>query len=193
MPYPRLLCTAALLLAACSEQASKYNGTPNVPETNVTELTPAEQVPPAVAAPSPTPGAPSPTGETGSGDGSQIRLLPLEADDAKGLEGELACSFSADGEKNSILLGRADVGAGARAFAVVRNAGVRESLSSADAGGFSAMARGVTFGGKGLTVRITRKARIETGAESSAHRAVLLVQRADGAERRFEGLWSCGP
>ncbi|ATY34097.1 hypothetical protein CVN68_20830 [Sphingomonas psychrotolerans] len=66
-------------------------------------------------------------------------------------------------------------------------------LAGTAEGGFGAMEKGAVFGGKGLTVRITRLARLDTGNESTAHRASLVAQRSDGAERRFEGVWNCGP
>jgi len=192
MRYIRLLYAAPLLLAACSDRAA-------APEAeNVATATSAAPIAANRAEPLSEPGpvstekavAPSPT--TG-GDGSQIQLATLQPDDAEGLEGELGCAFAESRGGPALLVGRADVGKAARAFAVVRNGGVRETLSGTAAGGFGAMEKGLSFGGKGLMVRVTPHARLATGDESVAQRASLLVQRGDGAERRFEGLWTCGP
>lgn len=192
MHYIRLLYAAPLLLAACSDRAAAPAA------ENLAATDPAAPLVENRAEPAPQPGptandkaiAPSPT--TG-GDGSQIRLAALQPDDAEGLEGELGCAFAERRGGPSLLVGRADVAKAARAFAVVRNGGVRETLAGTAAGGFEAMEKGLTFGGKGLTVRVTPQGRLVTGDESVAQLASLLVQRGDGAERRFEGLWTCGP
>jgi hypothetical protein len=42
-------------------------------------------------------------------------------------------------------------------------------------------------------VHITPQGRFDTGDESVAQQASLRVQRADGAERSFTGVWTCGP
>jgi hypothetical protein len=195
MLQPRLLSAALLFIAACSQEPIADNRAIGSAPTDNGQPAAAPAPSAAAATPTsePTPEASPVANETIGGDGSQIRLLPLEAGDAEEIEGELACSFSADGARAAILIGRADVGKDARAFAAVRNAGVLETLAGTATGGFGAMEKGASFAGKGLTVRITRQARLQTGDESSAHRAVLLAQRADGAERRFQGIWTCGP
>ncbi|WP_436828303.1 hypothetical protein [Sphingomonas sp. DT-207] len=189
----RLACAVPLLLAACSDPAptsASQNTTVTGPAPPLVENT---AVPEAEATPEvqPTPGNGSV--ETVGGDGSQIVLAPLDAGDSEGLDGELGCSFAERKDAPSLLIARADVGKEARPFAAVRNAGVLERLAATAAGGFGAMEKGLTFGGKGLTVRVTPEARVPTGDESVAQRATLLVQRADGAERRIAGLWTCGP
>lgn len=195
MPVSRLFCAAVSPFAvACSPQPAEQEGGVNA-ATNLAAAAPSAQASPAAAE---TPALPVPDpsplpGETVGGDGSAIRLATLQPDDASGLEGELACSFAASGAQGTILLGRADVGKEARAFAVVRNAGVLERLAGTQLGGFGAMEKSATFGGKGLTIRVTPQGRLETGNESVAQRAELLVQRADGAERKIEGIWTCGP
>jgi hypothetical protein len=191
MRYIRLFYAAPLLLAACSDRAAAPEAENLAATDSAAPLVEnrAEPPPPAPTA-SDKAIAPSPT--TG-GDGSQIRLAALQPDDAEGLEGELGCAFAERRGGPSLLVGKADVGKQARAFAVVRNGGVRETLAGTAAGGFGAMEKGLTFGGKGLTVRVIPQGRLATGDESVAQRAALLVQRGDGAERRFEGLWTCGP
>lgn len=193
----RLACAVPLLLAACSDRGAApaaQNETSVAAETSATPM-PAEPV--AVATPSPSPSA-AEVGDANSaatvgGDGSGIVLAPLRPDDAKGLDGELGCGFAERRGGPSLLVGRADVGSEARAFAVVRNGGVLERLASTATGGFGAMEKGPTFGGKGLTVRITPEGGNLVKGESVARRATLLVQRGDGAERRIQGLWHCGP
>lgn len=194
MPRIRLLYAAPLLLAACSDRAA-----PPAPE-NLTATDPAAPVAENRAEPAPRPSpsvseSPAKPGAspTVGGDGSQITLAALRPGDAEGLEGELGCSFAESRGGPSLLVGRADVGKQARAFAVIRNGGVRETLAATATGGFGAMEKGLGFGGKGLAVRITPQARLATGDESVAQHATLRVQRGDGAERSFEGLWTCGP
>jgi len=194
MLYSRLLYAAPLLLAACSDPT-----TPPVAENNIatqsTAAAPpaenrAEPAPPSLAAPE----APAEPGNaTIGGDGSQITLAALHDGDAEGLDGELACSFAERRGRPALLIARANVGKAARAFAVVRNSDVRETLAGTATGGFGALEKGLTLGGKGLTVHITPQRRLSTGDESVAQRASLRVQRADGAERSFAGVWTCGP
>ncbi|MDP5279094.1 hypothetical protein Q9Q95_09175 [Sphingomonas sp. DG1-23] len=193
MHHIRLLYAAPLLLAACSDRAAAPDA-----ENVAATTSPAPPIVENRADPLPQPSpaarekelAPSPTA---GGDGSQIELTALQPDDAERLEGELGCAFAERRGGPALLVGKADVGKAARAFAVVRNGGVRETLAASATGGFGAMEKGLRFGGKGLTVRVTPHDRIATGDESVAQRATLLVQRGDGAERRFEGLWTCGP
>jgi hypothetical protein len=190
----RLLCAAPLLLAACSDPA-----TPPAAE-NI--ATPTDAAAPHAEnwidpAPLPSPKGSETPAEPGNatigGDGSQITLAALHDGDAEGLDGELACSFAERRGGPALLIGRADVGKAARAFAVVRNSDVRETLAGTATGGFGGLEKGLTLGGKGLTVHLTPQGRLDTGDESVAQRASLRVQRADGAERSFAGVWTCGP
>jgi len=130
---------------------------------------------------------------TTGGDGSAIVLNALQPDDAQGLVGELACSFQVEGQNGALLIARADVDRTARAQAVVRNAGIAERLVGRTEGGFGQLEHGTSFGGRGLAVDISPTVRVATGTEEVRQRATLTVNRADGAERTFEGLWNCGP
>jgi hypothetical protein len=165
-----ILLVLPLLLAACS-------GGP-----------PADNVQGAVREAGPGAGGDvaGPVRKTAGGDRSQITLAALQPEDIETIDGELGCSFVEREDGPTVLIGRADVGKDARAYAAVRNGGVLETLSAP--GGFGAMENGASFVGKGLTIRIAPLAKVATGHEGTAQRATLTVQRADGAERRLDGL-----
>ncbi len=190
-----LLAAPLALIAACSDALVSESGNADV----------------EVAAPTPYPivpvessSAPAPGGEpadnasapaivqTKGGDGSEIALTSLQGEDARGLTGELACSFRLADVREPMLIGRAGVGDDARGAAVIRNGGYVEQLVAREPGGFGAMERGLTFGGRGMTVTIDRGNRV-SGGEAPSYDATLLAQRADGAERLYSGLWTCGP
>ena len=194
MPIRWCLCAAVALLAGCSPDPS---GQPNhTAATDFSAPTPASPDPVATAnltVPEPAEAPAKAASQTVGGDGSPITLTALQPGDTDALEGELGCSFSEREGGPALLVGKADVGKDARAFARVRNHGVLEPLAATSTGGFGAMEKGVTFGGKGLSLRLMPEARVPTGDESVVQRATLLVQRADGAERRIAGLWTCGP
>jgi hypothetical protein len=194
MLYSRLLCAAPLLLAACSDPAVPP-AAENLATSSDTAAPPAENWidPTPLPSPQPSETPAEPGNATIGGDGSQITLAALHDGDAEGLDGELACSFAESRGGSALLIARADVGKAARAFAVVRNSDVRETLAGTATGGFGAMEKELTLGGKGLTVRVTPQDRLATGDESVAQRASLRVQRADGAERSLAGVWTCGP
>lgn len=201
-------CTAAALfwLAACSSGESVPNeqATANnielapVPDASSVEANLTSEASPSTAAeavpsPSPTPSA-SAASETIGGDGSAIRLDSLQADDGADVAGELGCTFNVEGQNGAILLAKADVGKAARAQAVVRNHGEAERLLGRTAGGFGALERGTTsLGGRGLTIDIAPQQAVPTSTEEVRQRATLVAKRGDGAERRYQGLWSCGP
>jgi hypothetical protein len=178
-----ILAAPLLLIAACSNDVREDKAANQAAANGYVPPEPTFAPPPQPA---------NMAAETTGGDGSQIVLVPLGADDTQGLEGELGCSFAEQGGP-ALLIGRANAGKSARAAAVVRNGGVVERLASMATGGFGAMEKGATFGGKALTVRVVAEAPLTTGNESSATSAQVIVQRADGAERRYQGLWTCGP
>lgn len=190
-----LLFAAPLALIACSEAPVSNDADVDVAApTNVgqPEGMPTEPSPPPPAQ-EPVVNAPEAAiGETEGGDGSEIALTPLQPDDAADLPGELACGFRLADARQSLMIARADVGDDARGVAVIRNGGYAERLMARSNGGFGAMERGIAFGGRGMTVTIDRGER-RSGGESPAYAATLLAQRADGAERRYQGLWTCGP
>ena len=133
-------------------------------------------------------------GETIGGDGSPIRLEALT--DAQletvDLPGELACSF-ADADDATLLLARADVLPDGPVRGAVNNNGYPELLGNGHANGFDDLADGITLSGRGLTVVLERGERLPTGNEATQHSATLRVQRADGAERTYRGVLTCGP
>lgn len=192
-----LLFAAPLALIACSEAPVSNDAGADVHlvtpanDAVATEGTQTEALPPRAEGPAANAAEPS-IGETQGGDGSQIALAPLQPEDAADLPGELACGFRIADARQSLMIARADVGDDARGVAVIRNGGYAERLMARSAGGFGAMERGASFGGRGMTVTIDRGERV-SGGESPAYSATLLAQRADGAERRYQGLWTCGP
>ncbi|RZA20503.1 MAG: hypothetical protein EOP93_05645 [Lysobacteraceae bacterium] len=135
-----------------------------------------------------------PPGLTRGGDGSQIALQPLGAEQLEeaDLTGELACSFQ-DNLSTTLLVARADVLPDGMVRAAINNHGYVETLGNARAGGFDDLVDGITLAGKGMTLLLARGAPLSSGDESTLHRATLIVQRADGAERRYEGTLACGP
>jgi len=156
------------------------------------------ETPGASKAGSPGAAPPAPVAADGTvgGDGSPIRLGPLDGaalGDAD-LAGELACGFGASGASPPLLLARGDVASSDRAQAVVRNNGYVERLVAAEPGGYDAMTDGVRFGGRGLTATIALTgAAPRSGGESPAVPATLTLDRSDGARRVISGTWTCGP
>lgn len=130
---------------------------------------------------------------TGAAD-SQVALQPLSAAQLDGVDlpGELACSF-ADADGAMLLLARADVVPDGAVRGVVDNNGVVETLGNVQAGGFNDLSDGITLAGKGLAVALERGASRPTGNETTEHAATIKVQRADGAERSYDGILTCGP
>lgn len=133
-------------------------------------------------------------GATVGGDGSQIAIEGLTAAQLDSLElpGELACSF-ADADGATLLLARADVLPDGAVRGAVNNNGHAEMLGNGRAGGFNDLADGITLSGRGMTVVLERGERRPTGDEATQHAATLRVQRADGAERAYPGVLTCGP
>ncbi|NML05303.1 hypothetical protein [Sphingomonas sp. G-3-2-10] len=180
---------AGSVLAACSSPESNTSNTVER-DISITEVTIRNE---AAVTPAPEV-AGNASGATIGGDGSEIVLNPLTAADVEGakLEGELACSFATSASTAPLLLGKANVGPNETAWSVVKVSDDVEPLSAG--GGFNAMVRGVTFSGKGKTIRIapTGEKAAESG-ESPPVPATLTYDRADGARRVIEGLWTCGP
>lgn len=181
--FPRALrlspLVVALALAACSPGPAED----------------APSQPPAPARPALSPElapAADPPGGTVGGDGSAIDLQSLMAEDlsAETLVGELACSFSGDDEA-VLLLARGDVASGEPAVGVVKVSGYVERVAAP--GGFDGMLNGASFAGRGKTVMIEVTGAAQGGGESPPRPASLTYQRADGASRVFQGLWTCGP
>lgn len=128
---------------------------------------------------------------TVGGDGSAIRLDALQAQDiaAAQLPGELACDFV---QAEAVLLHAAGmVASDDPALGIVKPAGVVEQVRAP--GGFDGLLADPVFTGRGTTIRIALTGPATGGGESPPRPATLTVLRADGASRRFEGQWQCGP
>ena len=177
------LAPLVLAAAACS------------PEVEEPVEEPTATAAPASATPAITPS--TDTSQTTGGDGSAIVLTALtEADyTANPLEGELACSFAESQGSAPLLVARgfADNENG-RAQGLAGIAGEADRLMASAPGGFDAMIAGAHFGGRGMTYTVSLTGAAATGGgESPAKPALLLLQRADGAERTIPGTWTCGP
>ncbi|SMO51904.1 hypothetical protein SAMN06272769_1044 [Alcanivorax sp. DSM 26295] len=134
----------------------------------------------------------SSSGQTRGGDGSEITLNALTEEDMRdtSLPGELGCSFTTeDGEVLLIAMG--NVASSDAAQGVVKVAGYVERVSAP--GGFDGMTGSPTFSGKGKTVHIEVTGEPTEGGESPPRPATLTYDRADGAQRDWQGEWRCGP
>ena len=194
-----LLCLIAPVLAACSDRSGPADEAAPATDTATVDEPADPSRPEAVTEPetpevADSPDSPATEGPTRGGDGSQITLQPLTPGQLQGVDlpGELACSFSAD-TGATLLLARADVTPDGMVRSAVNNNGYVEALGNGRAGGFNDLADGITLSGKGMTVVLARGAAQPTGNESTQHVATLTVQRADGAERTYDGLLTCGP
>ena len=130
--------------------------------------------------------------QTRGGDGSQITLNALTEEDMRevSLPGELGCSFTTvDGKVLLIAMG--NVASSDAAQGVVKVAGYVERVSAT--GGFDGMTVSPTFSGKGKTVHIEVTGEPTEGGESPPRPATLTYDRADGAQRDWQGEWRCGP
>lgn len=176
----------ALALAACSSQPSIENNTAkgNVAPEAVPPVGNGAYVAPANSTP--------PAGTTLGGDGSEIMLSALTADDVEQatLEGELGCSFSTKAE-GEILVAMGFADSKDRAEGVVKVGDYVEPVSAPD--GFDGMVKGPTFAGKGKTIAIKVTGKPRDDSESPPVPATLTYDRADGARRVFTGDWVCGP
>ena len=184
-----LSCAAATALAACSAPDAGENAIDDPTETNVV-------VPPDETAPLPETEADAPAdpaGETTGGDGSALVLSPLQPNDGADLQGELACSFATTRGGTPVFVGKGFSGVDERPQAAIRIGDYAERLMGAEPGGFGYLTRGGKYAGRGMTITITLGDEIDTGHEGSLHNATLLAQRGDGAERSWEGFYSCGP
>ena len=107
-----------------------------------------------------------------------------------GLSGELGCQFTTAGGE-VLLLAKGNVDSSDAAQGVVKVAGYVERVSAP--GGFDGMTDSPTFNGKGKTVRIEVTGEPTEGGESPPRPATLTYDRADGAQRDWQGEWRCGP
>ncbi len=181
---PHVAALIALALTACSGPADS------------SAQAEAERPAPAQAQPAPVtppPAPPAPASDTVGGDGSAIVLNALSSAEigAAKLTGELGCSFASP-DTSPLLVAMGDVASATRAQGVVK---VLDSVELVSAkGGFDAMLKGAAFAGQGKTVTIALTgARPVGGGESPGYPATLTYDRADGARRTIDGLWTCGP
>ena len=187
------------LAAACNSETAPPDSPPSASASDAA-VTPTPEVPseapPAEMVTGVPDGEPIDSGTIG-GDGSDLRIDPLTNADVVGanLRGELGCSFTRTGDKPPLVMAKGDVGGPDRAVAVVRFAGSAERMTSTEDGGFDAIVDGGRFATRGLTIDIRRGKAPMPGAtgESPPYPAAMRAMRADGAERSFNGTWTCGP
>lgn len=136
-----------------------------------------------------------PGGETVGGDGSAINLTPLgyAQIEPANLKGELGCSFSRQTDAGPLLVARADVVPDGLVTGVVALAGTPERIAQANAGGFNDLLDGIELSSRGMTLRLETTGEDQSEGEGSIVPATLTVLRGDGAERIYEGNWTCGP
>ncbi|WP_110678462.1 hypothetical protein [Salinicola sp. RZ23] len=174
------------LLAGCSGSYSDVDAASGQASSThqATTQEPAHQT--TVERPSDTGGA------TRGGDGSQITLDALTASDIDetNLSGELGCQFST-AQASPLLVAKGNVDSSSAAQGVVKVAGYVERVWAPD--GFDGTTDNPTFQGKGKTLRIDVTGASREGGESPSRPATLTYDRADGAQRTFEGEWQCGP
>lgn len=134
----------------------------------------------------------SPSGQAQGGDGSEITLNALTEEDMSeaSLPGELGCQFTTD-DREVLLIAMGNVGSSDAAQGVVKVAGYVERVSAP--GGFNGITESPTFSGKGKTVHIEVTGEPTEGGESPPRPATLTYDRADGAQRDWQGEWRCGP
>lgn len=183
----------ALLAASCSapEQVNNSNLMANIEDLPNNLIVPPDETTDNLSD-TDSPANNLAANSTVGGDGSQITLSPLRAADLakETLAGELGCSFTPEGEE-TLLVAKGDVGSKQAAQGVVKVGDYVERISAP--GGFNGITKGATFSGQGKTIIIKLTGAAIGGGESPPRPATLTYQRADGAERTFNGRWVCGP
>ncbi len=192
MPFPKRGATLTGTLSASLLAISLITGCSD-PSSDAEEKA-ASSTPPSAEAPdnSGKQHAAASSQQTRGGDGSEITLNALTEEDMReaSLQGELGCSFTtADGKVLLIAMG--NVASSDAAQGVVKVAGYVERVSAP--GGFDGMTASPTFSGKGKTVHIEVTGEPTEGGESPPRPATLTYDRADGAQRYWQGEWRCGP
>lgn len=121
-----------------------------------------------------------------------IELGALQPPDIEGqLEGELRCGF-ADGDGQPLMIASANVGESEPIAALVKVAGVVETLT-VGSGGYDRMVDGASYTGNGLIASITPQGEDMTPGEGLTWRAVFRLENATGDALDLDGVWSCGP
>lgn len=106
------------------------------------------------------------------------------------LSGELGCAFAVGDAQ--LLTAMGFVASQERAGALVKRDGEVLELQATETAGFDGLDDGATFNGDGISVEVTPAAVLDSGHEG-VERSATLTARADGQERVYEGVWSCGP
>ena len=138
-----------------------------------------------------TDGTPIPS-ETLGGDGSEISLSVLRQGDTSDLDGELGCGFVAEDEQGAYLVMMGVVQGEERNVRRIRIGDYVQPVFSTETG-FGSLSDGDTFSTQGMSLTLTTDEQVNDQTEVVAHHATLMVQRMDGAERSYDGIWSCGP
>lgn len=179
---------AITLITGCSDTSSDAEEKASQPSSTLpsTDEKPASESSPDV------PDESGKQADAASGDGSEITLSTLTEEDIReaNLPGELGCQFTTDDEQ-SLLIAMGNVGSSDAAQGVVKVADYVERVSAP--GGFDGIMESPTFSGKGKTIHIEVTGEPTDGGESPPRPATLTYDRADGAQRDWQGEWLCGP
>lgn len=166
-----------LFLTACSETVSEPDDVLSTSDGLEEAYTPSSETQ-------------IPTNTIG-GDGSSITLNTLTGADLAHVDrGELFCTFISNTDQ-TLVVASGDANSNAPAKGVIKVGDYVEPLQNTSGKGFGAMYENAKFVGQGKTVTIEVSGDTQDN-KSSKRKASLTYQRADGAERQFEGVWSCG-
>lgn len=194
MPFTKRGANLAVTLLASVLVITLITGCSNPSSDAEEEVAQPSSTPPSAEAPSDSDKQESaaPSGQTQGGDGSEITLNALTEEDMSeaSLPGELGCQFTTD-DREVLLIAMGNVGSSDAAQGVVKVAGYVERVSAP--GGFNGITESPTFSGKGKTVHIEVTGEPTEGGESPPRPATLTYDRADGAQRDWQGEWRCGP
>ncbi|MGE3929551.1 MAG: hypothetical protein AB7G05_05265 [Hyphomonadaceae bacterium] len=120
-----------------------------------------------------------------------LALEPLHVADTAGrLGGELGCSFRAGDDQ--VLIASGIVASETPSEALMKLGGVVVEMDATTTGGFDTLEDGEAFAAGGVSAVVATTSAVATGTEEVRHNATLTVS-ADGGERVYEGVWSCGP
>lgn len=194
MPFPKRGANLAFTLLASVLAITLITGCSNPSSDAEEEAAQSSSTSPSAEAPNDSDKQESvaPSGHTQGGDGSEITLNALTEEDMNeaSLPGELGCQFTTD-DGEVLLIAMGNVGSSDAAQGVVKVAGYVERVSAP--GGFNGITESPTFSGKGKTVHIEVTGEPIEGGESPPRPATLTYDRADGAQRDWQGEWRCGP
>lgn len=194
MPFPKRGANRIATLLVSLLAITLVTGCSNPSSDEEEEAAQPSSTSPSTEAPSDssTQEGAAPSGQTQGGDGSEIMLNALTEEDMSetSLPGELGCHFTTD-DGEVLLIAMGNVGSSDAAQGVVKVAGYVERVSAP--GGFNGITESPTFNGKGKTVHIEVTGEPTEGGESPPRPATLTYDRADGAQRDWQGEWRCGP